>query len=287
MAKEIGMSLIANDPTPQLTDLVHALGGTWNGRTAMCRCPAHSDREPSLSLRQGDHGILVHCFAGCAPDDVLRELARVRVIPNAPPPPSAGPARRGNIDRLWNEAQDVRGTLAERYLKHRNFEDIPRGLRFHPGCPLHPRPLTVFLPAMLVAVHERNRLVALQRIFLDPATARYTRKAMLGYPAAGAWQGPRPRETLAIAEGFETAHAFSILHGIPCWAALGSRLDQIAIPERVNRLLIAEDNDGPGRAAGDRVIERNIRQDLIIERRPPPRQFGDWANVLDARHARP
>lgn len=281
------MSLIANPPTPQLIDLVHALGGAWQGRTALCRCPAHADKDPSLSLRQGDHGILVHCFAGCAAEDVLRELAGVRVIPNAAPSPSAGPARRANIARLWKEAQDVRGTLAEHYLRHRHFDDIPPGLRFHPRCPLQPRPHTVFRPALLVAVHERTQLVALQRIFLDPVTARYTRKVMLGYPAAGAWQGGRPRETLAIAEGFETAHAFTILHNIPCWAALGARLNQIVVPERVKRLLIAEDNDGPGRAASDRVIERNARGDLIIERRPPPRHFGDWANVLDASHTRP
>ncbi|AKH18969.1 DUF7146 domain-containing protein [Sphingomonas sanxanigenens] len=281
------MSLIANPPTQELIDLVHALGGEWAGRTAMCRCPAHADSDPSLSLRQGDHGLLVHCFAGCAPDDVLRELARIRVVPGAESPPAGAPSRRSNVQRLWNEARDVRGTLAERYLRHRHFDDIPPDLRFHPRCPLHPRPHTVFLPAMLVAVRERTQLVALQRIFLDPVTARYSRKVMLGHPAAGAWQGGRPRDTLAIAEGFETAHAFTILHDIPCWAALGGRLDQIIFPERITRLLIAEDNDGPGRAAGTRVIERHSRTDLSIERCPPPRHLGDWADVLDARHMRP
>ena len=280
------MSLIANPPTQELIDLVHALGGSWAGRTAMCRCPVHADSQPSLSLRQGDHGMLVHCFAGCAPEDVLRELARIRVIPNAAPPPAAASPWRANIERLWHEARDVRGTLAERYLRHRHFDDIPPDLRFHPRCPLYPRPDTVFQPALLVAVHERTRLVALQRIFLDPITARYTRKVMLGRPGAGAWQGGRPGDTLAIAEGFETAHAFTILHDVPCWAALGDRLHQIIIPDRITRLLIAEDNDAPGRAAGSRVIERNTRTGLTVERRSPPRHFGDWANVLDARRVR-
>src|SRR5438094_550718 len=32
----------------------------------MARCPAHDDREPSLSIREGDHGkVLVCCHAGC------------------------------------------------------------------------------------------------------------------------------------------------------------------------------------------------------------------------------
>ena len=44
---------------------------------------------------------------------------------------------------------------------------------------------------------------------------------------AGAWQSGRPRDTLAIAEGFESAHAFTILHDIPCWAA------QTVLPSKV------------------------------------------------------
>ena len=30
------------------------------------RCPAHNDKNPSLSIREGDDEMaLVHCFAGC------------------------------------------------------------------------------------------------------------------------------------------------------------------------------------------------------------------------------
>ena len=60
------MALTAIRPTQDLIDLVGSLGGSWHGRTAMCLCPAHADREPSLSIRQGDRGILVTCFAGCS-----------------------------------------------------------------------------------------------------------------------------------------------------------------------------------------------------------------------------
>lgn len=42
-------------------------GGRWS-----CRCPAHDDRGPSLSVRLADdETILIHCFAGCEPNDVL------------------------------------------------------------------------------------------------------------------------------------------------------------------------------------------------------------------------
>jgi len=37
----------------------------------IARCPAHDDRSPSLSIKQADDRILVHCFGGCEPGDVL------------------------------------------------------------------------------------------------------------------------------------------------------------------------------------------------------------------------
>jgi hypothetical protein len=35
--------------------------GKWTAR-----CPAHPDRKPSLSVRDGERGVLVHCWAGCS-----------------------------------------------------------------------------------------------------------------------------------------------------------------------------------------------------------------------------
>jgi len=38
-------------------------------------CPHHADRSPSLTVRALDDGrILLHCFAGCPPNDVLASL---------------------------------------------------------------------------------------------------------------------------------------------------------------------------------------------------------------------
>jgi DNA primase len=59
------MPLMFCKPSQGLIDIVAALGGTWHGLNAMCRCPVHDDRTPSLSLRRGEQAILVHCFAGC------------------------------------------------------------------------------------------------------------------------------------------------------------------------------------------------------------------------------
>jgi len=37
-------------------------------------CPAHPDPNPSLSVTEQDHNLLLHCHAGCSQDDVLRVL---------------------------------------------------------------------------------------------------------------------------------------------------------------------------------------------------------------------
>jgi len=42
-----------------------------NGSWTAC-CPAHEDKSPSLSIREGEDGrVLVHCFGGCDVQEVL------------------------------------------------------------------------------------------------------------------------------------------------------------------------------------------------------------------------
>ena len=44
--------------------------GNWSAR-----CPAHADKSPSLSIREGDdRRLLVHCFAGCTVDEITGAL---------------------------------------------------------------------------------------------------------------------------------------------------------------------------------------------------------------------
>ena len=46
-----------------------------SGRGWIARCPAHSDRQPSLKVDKGAHDrVLLYCFAGCAYRDVVRAL---------------------------------------------------------------------------------------------------------------------------------------------------------------------------------------------------------------------
>jgi hypothetical protein len=69
-------------------ELTIALGGGWHGGNGMARCPAHNDRNPSLSIRTGDDGkLLVHCHAGCQQDRVIDAL---RTLGGWPAPKTNG-----------------------------------------------------------------------------------------------------------------------------------------------------------------------------------------------------
>jgi hypothetical protein len=51
-------------------------------------CPAHEDRHASLIVSRGEGGrVLVHCFAGCRTEDVLRAwgLTWQALFPDGPP----------------------------------------------------------------------------------------------------------------------------------------------------------------------------------------------------------
>src|SRR5215207_6194198 len=46
-----------------------------NGEKARCFCPAHDDcSNPSLSLKAEKGKLLLHCFAGCHPEDILSKI---------------------------------------------------------------------------------------------------------------------------------------------------------------------------------------------------------------------
>jgi hypothetical protein len=62
----------AGDGLARLVKALDDHGSQVRGGSA--RCPAHEDRNPSLSVSQGRTGALVHCHAGCDTADVLAKL---------------------------------------------------------------------------------------------------------------------------------------------------------------------------------------------------------------------
>lgn len=70
---------------------------TGPGRWLAC-CPAHADKSPSMTIRELDDGrVLIHCFTGCPPADILAAvgLEFADLFPPKPPTdPHAKPERR-------------------------------------------------------------------------------------------------------------------------------------------------------------------------------------------------
>jgi hypothetical protein len=57
------------------TILAHLDGVKKTGKGYLARCPAHDDRNPSLSISQADDGrILLYCHAGCSLNDICSAL---------------------------------------------------------------------------------------------------------------------------------------------------------------------------------------------------------------------
>jgi DNA primase len=54
--------------------IVRAFEARRSGASWLARCPAHDDRNPSLSIREVDGKVLLHCHAGCSQRDVIEAL---------------------------------------------------------------------------------------------------------------------------------------------------------------------------------------------------------------------
>jgi putative DNA primase/helicase len=275
--------------------LVQRLGGRWTSSGGMCRCPAHNDRTPSLSVRAGDRRLLFHCFAGCETGDVIRALVarhllgterRAASVENALAPPDPGPRNRGAATRLWSAARPIAKSPAEAYLRSRGLTLGTSDLRYHARTPYGRGAQAIFRPAMLAAVRDGSGLVAVHRTFLDPASAALADlpvpKRALGRLGQGAVRLQAPRDgLLGLAEGIETAMAATQLSGLPCWATLGTeRFARVALPPPVRRLILFLDNDAGGRRAEKLAREAHRQTAIKIEARYPRAAGADWNDVL-------
>lgn len=89
----------------QLLERLHGARATGVGRWK-AKCPAHEDRSPSLSIRELEDGrVLLHCFAGCAFDDVVGAVG-LEVSDLFPPSVPTGAHYRSR-DRQPFQAREV------------------------------------------------------------------------------------------------------------------------------------------------------------------------------------
>ena len=60
-----------------IQQIAHSLGKATKGSDGWysCICPAHNDKNPSLSIKESDNGkLIVKCYTGCSPKSIFQEL---------------------------------------------------------------------------------------------------------------------------------------------------------------------------------------------------------------------
>lgn len=102
------------------------VGAAW-----LARCPAHRDRTPSLSIREGRDGrVVLHCFGGCRTADVLRAAGiswhDVCGVPPTAEQRRAAAERHRADERRWLAALGRTVAVVER--RHPGHPDL-RALR--------------------------------------------------------------------------------------------------------------------------------------------------------------
>ncbi|MGE5564455.1 MAG: toprim domain-containing protein [Bacillota bacterium] len=266
--------------------LVESLGGRWTPAGGLCRCPAHDDRTPSLSVRPGRTRLLLHCFAGCSAKEVLRALDREHLLePNAPAPSVAAVHDDHRLSaaaqRIWNESRSLQGTAAEFYLAARGLRTASPELRFNALTPHGRHPLTRHRPALIAAIRDDAGLTGIHRTFLDHgAQGSGPRKCGLGRFGRGAVRLGGIGPALGIAEGIETALSATALFGVPCWATLGTeRFGIVALPSETQEVMLFLDHDPGGRRA-EALAREAFGHITRVTAHYPPRPGTDWNDVL-------
>ncbi len=282
-------------------NIAHALGGRQNGDGYICRCPAHDDRTPSLSVTDRDGRTLLKCFAGCDQEAVIDALSErglwgSKSSGNRGPTPHPVRTANSRTSRnfsaamaIWKSGAPIGGTLAEGYLIERGIvppEPLP--LRFHPELDYFDNAApggAVKLPALIAAVQSiAGNLVGIQRIFLNPAGGGKaqvaSQKKALGPISGGAVRLAPVASTLALCEGIEDALALQQMTGRSAWTVLGtSGFKNFNPPPEIQTIVLAPDADQAGDQAVTEAAERLARMGLrVLHLRPP--EGRDWVDVL-------
>ncbi len=281
--------------------ITKALHGHWHGGYGTAHCPAHDDKNPSLSITERDGKLLVKSHAGCdqgavwdalkgmglvGQDDHERLSRRQEISPARTRPSDTDTKdRTAAARRIWSESRPASGTPVETYLASRGITiPPPPTLRYHIG--IKHGPTGLLLPAMVAAVTTwpSREVVAIHRTFLkgdgaDKAPVTQV-KMMLGSCAGGTVRLAPAADELVLAEGIETALSILQATGKPTWACLStSGLKTVLLPPEVKTVTIGADGDSAGLKAAEETANRLYREGREVKIARPPNGY-DFNELL-------
>jgi DNA primase len=286
---------------PELLAAARRCGGYWSCGSV--------EGEPGNSLYVHRTGVRIGKWRDCATDefgdliDLIRLTKRLDLhgacdwgrafigVTEVTTSKRGDDEEKGRRDalRIWRESVAAPGTPVEIYLRSRGIEIAPPpSLRFHPAL-FHPLAGRSF-PAMVCAVSGPDRrLHAIQRVYLAENGAGKAEvekpKLARGPLLNGAVRLAPATTVLGLCEGPETGMSVMQLHRVAVWCALGRRMDAVAIPETVARLVIFADRGAPGISAAEKAMEAHRLPGRRIEIVLPDAGFGDFNDMLRGRAA--
>jgi hypothetical protein len=202
-------------------------GGGWTAR-----CPAHEDKEPSLSIDQRNDAILLHCFAGCSVDTITQRLGLDLADLFVEPRPLAA-ASNGVARTIWYDGRDINGEIVAR---HKRVEQPGKKKRMSWWLPGATEAGLNGLPTNSLALFDITQLPdwpATAPIIIVEGEKAATVLVQAGVPALG---------TMTGAEGCPSVEMLVALAG--------------------RRVILWPDNDKPGEMhmtrLGKRLIEAGV-----------------------------
>lgn len=290
----------------RIFDYVDALEGKKEGHEYRARCPVHGGMSLSITGKGGK--ILIVCRAGCLQWEVIQALKTMGLWeggsgykPSPPEPESqnAVEKRIEKADRMWQESAPITtGDPVWLYLKNRgiNLEAWPEDLRTHPALPYWTideagKPVkTGVFPCLLTVVRSpQGKPVGIHRTWISPdgsrkASVPSSKKLYKIHNLSGSSSRlfPVSDNTLAIAEGIETALSVYMLYGEACWSCISAHgMASFIPPEGVSTVRIYADHDEneTGLKAALKSYDRLTKEGRTVEIRQP-REIGDYNDEL-------
>jgi DNA primase len=276
-------------------------------------CPFHQEKSPSFKVNpskgfyhcfgcgaHGDGVDFIMALLGIEPREAVERILggthspveRARLVRRASAAQeeaarqqAAEDARKAQLALdIWLASTTAAGSAVEAYLRSRDIEiSISSSLRFHPS--LKHGPTGLLLPAMVAGVQAPDgKFAAVHRTFLLPDGRGKARvsdpKLGLGPFTGNAVRLAPATEILGICEGIETGLSAMQMYGDPVWAACGSNMAGVVIPDSVKHLVVYADNGSAGEAAAEKAAETFHRQGRRVTISQPIDRFGDFNDVL-------
>ena len=193
---------------------------------------------------------------------------------------------------IWNETTEIRGTVADAYLRSRGIElpDYITDLKFHPACP----GAGLRIPAMVALFRDAgtNEPCGIHRTFLsdDGSGKHELGKRMMGRAKDAVIKLTDDAEVttgLGLAEGIENALTLAAYGWWPIWAAgSAGSIRNFPVLDGIEALTIFADVDdgGVGLTAARECAARWSGAGKLVEIQKPPAgtDWNDFARSIAA-----